>query len=253
MGAFELGMGRGLASMDVIPAVDLKGRKCVRLYQGDYRRETVFSEDPAAMAARWEKQGAARLHLVDLDGAASGQVCHWDIIRDVARRVRIPLQVGGGVRNLETIDKLLAEGAQRVILGTVAVEDPSLVKEACARYGERIIISVDARDGYVSTRGWKTSTRMKAVELAERMVGAGALRLIYTDIASDGTLEEPNFAGIAEMVSKVAVPLLAAGGVSDIGHIRRLKEIGVEGAIVGKALYAGDFDLKKALEVSRGK
>lgn len=243
-------MKRKTGSIEVIPAVDLKGGKCVRLYQGDYSRETVFSENPVSMAERWEKLGAPRLHVVDLDGAASGQVAHWDIIADIARQVRIPVQVGGGIRDMATIERLLVAGVQRVILGTAAVEDPTLVRDACAKFGEAVIVSVDARHGYASTRGWKKPTKIKALELARRVVETGARRLICTDIVSDGTMNEPNFASVEDMLAEVPVPLIVAGGVSKVEHIVRLRDLGVEGAIVGRALYAGGMDLKKALEVS---
>ncbi|MDO8473164.1 MAG: 1-(5-phosphoribosyl)-5-[(5-phosphoribosylamino)methylideneamino]imidazole-4-carboxamide isomerase [Dehalococcoidia bacterium] len=244
-------MARNTQIFDVIPAIDLRGGRCVRLYQGDYARETVFSDDPAAMAAAWEKQGAKRLHIVDLDGAAAGVVCHWDVISDITRKVHIPVQVGGGVRDMGTAEKLLSIGVKRVILGTVAVEDPELVAEACNRLGDAVVVSVDARDGYASTRGWKKPTRVKAVDLAELMEKAGARRIIYTDIASDGTLGQPNFKGIEEMLSRVSLPVLAAGGISSVEHVRKLKEIGVEGAILGRALYTGAIDLNEALLVSK--
>lgn len=236
-------------TFDIIPAIDLRGGCAVRLYQGDYSRETVFSRDPVAVALEWEKKGAKRLHVVDLDGAATGEVCHWDVIHEISRKVHVPVQVGGGVRDMATAEKLLSVGVKRVILGTVAVEDPAFVAEACRRLGDAIIVSIDARDGCASTRGWKTPTTIKAVDLAESMLKSGATRMIYTDIASDGTLGAPNFKGIQEMLSKVSLPVVAAGGISSVEHVRKLKDIGVEGAILGRALYTGAIDLAEAIRV----
>ena len=249
MGSVQLDSGIGEVAIEVIPAIDLKGGRCVRLYQGDYARETIFSEQPAQMAVHWERQGATRLHIVDLDGASVGRVCHWDIIADIMNRVRLPIQVGGGVRDMETARRLVRLGVRRIILGTSAVEAPSFIGEAVAEFGEAVIVSVDARDGYASTRGWKKPTSVKAVDLAEQVVKSGATRLIYTDIASDGTLGEPNFGVIREIMSRTGVPLIAAGGISSVEQLSRLDQMGVEAAIVGRALYTVNIELKKALEV----
>ncbi len=235
--------------MEIIPAIDLRGGKCVRLYQGDYERETVFSDDPVSVALRWQSEGAKRLHLVDLDGAARGELCNLDAIERIAAAVEIPVQVGGGVRSLETIEQLLKLGVGRAILGTVAVEDPGLVEEACQRLGEQIIIGIDARDGRVATRGWLQQSTITAGELAARMVGLGARRFIYTDISRDGTLTSPNFEAVAELLSQVSVPVIAAGGISSVEHLTRLAALGVEGAIVGRAIYTGDVKLGEAIRV----
>lgn len=236
-----------MKTMEIIPAIDLRQGRCVRLYQGDYSKETVFPEDPVAVAIRWQKGGAKRIHLVDLDGAAKGELCHKAIIERIARAVSIPLQLGGGIRRMDTVEELLKLGINRVILGTVAVEDPTMVEEACRRYGEAIIISIDARDGYVSTHGWRRSSTVTAGELVERMAGLGVRRFIYTDIARDGTLSEPNFEALARLVSRTSLPIIASGGISSIEHLRRLSQIGVEGAIVGRALYSGEMDLGEAM------
>ncbi len=233
--------------MEIIPAIDLRGGKCVRLYQGDYEKETVFSDDPVSVALRWQSEGAKRLHLVDLDGAAKGELCNLDAIEKIAAAVEIPVQVGGGVRSLETIEQLLELGVGRAILGTVAVENPDLAEEACQRFGEQIIIGIDARDGWVATRGWLQQSTITAGELAARMVGLGARRFIYTDISRDGTLTSPNFEAVAELLSQVSVPVIAAGGISSVGHLIRLAALGAEGAIVGRAIYTGDINLKNAL------
>jgi phosphoribosylformimino-5-aminoimidazole carboxamide ribotide isomerase len=233
--------------MEIIPAIDLRNGKCVRLYQGDYEKETVFSDDPASVALRWQSEGAKRLHLVDLDGAAKGELCNLDAIEKIAAAVEIPVQVGGGVRSLETIEQLLKLGVGRAILGTVAVEDPDLAEEACQRFGEQIIIGIDARDGQAATRGWLQQSTVTAGELAARMVGLGARRFIYTDISRDGTLTSPNFEAVADFLSQVGVPVIAAGGISAVEHLTKLAALGAEGAIVGRAIYTGDINLKNAL------
>jgi phosphoribosylformimino-5-aminoimidazole carboxamide ribotide isomerase len=232
--------------------VDLRGGRCVRLYQGDYNRETVFSDDPLDMALKWQSLGAPRLHIVDLDGAASGQIGNMEIIRDIARAALIPVQVGGGVRDIGTIEALLRADVERVILGTAAVEDPDLVIAACRRFRDSIIIGIDARDGIVATHGWVVETGQTAASLAEAMTQAGVRRFIYTDISRDGTLTEPNFTAIAGLIEAVRRPVIAAGGVASINHLKMLSKLGAEGAIVGRALYTGDVNLKQALaEIGR--
>jgi phosphoribosylformimino-5-aminoimidazole carboxamide ribotide isomerase len=235
--------------MDVIPAIDIRRGKCVRLYQGDYNQQTIFSDDPASVALNWQAQGAPRIHIVDLDGAAAGEPVNLDIIENIANAVLIPTELGGGIRDLETIERLLKVGVERVILATAAVENPEVVRKACRKYGQSIIVSIDARDGVVATRGWLEESRIGAKEFAMSVVRLGAQRLIYTDISRDGTLTEPNFSAINEMLETVRIPVIAAGGISTITHLAILKKLGVEGAIVGKALYMGDINLKRALEV----
>jgi phosphoribosylformimino-5-aminoimidazole carboxamide ribotide isomerase len=238
--------------MEIIPAIDLRNGKCVRLYQGDYSRETVFNENPLDVALKWQSLGAPRIHIVDLDGAAAGEVVNLDIIETIASAVQVPVQLGGGIRSLETIISVLKLGVDRVILGTVAVENPELVEEACRKYAESIIVSIDARDGQVSTRGWLQESRLRALDLAEEMKKLGVLRLIYTDIERDGTLSGPNYRALSELVTGIDLPVIAAGGVSSIENLEKLKEIGVEGAIIGQALYTGNIDLKQALRVANG-
>lgn len=237
--------------MEVIPAVDIKGGRCVRLYQGDYSRETVFSDNAVVAAARWAAQGASRLHLVDLDGAASGQLRNLAVVEKIVRGVNIPVQLGGGIRDEAVVARLLQAGVSRVVLGTAAVENPELVQKLCQQYGEAIVVSIDAREGQVVTHGWLKDAGVTALELGRRMAECGVRRLIYTDVRRDGTLTEPAFEAIAEMVRSVGLPLIAAGGISKLDHLRRLKELEVEGAIVGRALYSGDIDLKTALAVTR--
>ena len=233
--------------MEVIPSIDLKGGRCVRLYQGDYAKETVFSDDPLGTAQRWESLGAPRLHLVDLDGAASGEPRHLSVVARIAATLRIPVQVGGGIRRMETIEQYVKAGIKRVVLGTAAVENPRLVKEACLTFGEAIVLGVDARDGFVAVRGWQDKTSALAADLIQQMEALGARRFIYTDIARDGTLTEPNFQAIAELMTKARSPIIASGGVTSIDHLKRLSQLGVEGAIIGRALYTGDIRLDKAL------
>ena len=240
-----------MTGMEIIPAIDLKGGRCVRLYQGDYSRETIFSDNPVEVARHWQSLGAQRLHIVDLDGAAKGKPQHSLIIESIAHSVQVPLQLGGGLRSIDAIAQAFDLGVARVIIGTAAIEDQTLVQEACRRFGNLIIVGIDARDGYVATRGWKEGTKVTATELAWRMTHVGVGRFIYTDIARDGTLTEPNFDAIAELVKQVEVPVIAAGGISSIEHLERLSQIEVEGAIVGRALYTGNIDLKRALDVVR--
>jgi phosphoribosylformimino-5-aminoimidazole carboxamide ribotide isomerase len=233
--------------MEIIPAIDLRNGRCVRLYQGDYSRETVFSEDAVAVALRWQRAGAKRLHLVDLDGAAAGEMCNAPIIEGIVLRIRIPVQVGGGIRQIETIDHLLNSGVSRAILGTAAIEDPGLVEEACHRFGERIIVSIDTREGFVRGHGWTEGGRLTVNEVIDEMTRRGIKRFIYTDIARDGMLSGPNFEEIAKVIARAQVPVIAAGGIASVEHLKRLAELGAEGAIIGRAIYTGDIDLAEAL------
>ena len=238
---------RARCKIEIIPAVDLRGGRCVRLYQGNYNEETVFSDDPLDVALKWQSLGAPRLHIVDLDGAATGEPRNLDIIKEIARAVLVPTQLGGGIRDLETIEALLKSGIERVILGTAAVENPELVTQACQHFRESITVGIDAREGVVATHGWLQDSEITAVALAENMAQLGVRRFIYTDISRDGTLTEPNFSAIAEMIEAIRLPVIAAGGISAISHLKMLQKLGAEGAIVGKALYTGDINLKQAL------
>ncbi|MBI2885685.1 MAG: 1-(5-phosphoribosyl)-5-[(5-phosphoribosylamino)methylideneamino]imidazole-4-carboxamide isomerase [Chloroflexi bacterium] len=233
--------------MDVIPAIDLRAGRCVRLYQGDYARETVFSQDPAGTARRWYQLGAARLHVVDLDGAAGGAMGNAEAIRAILRAVPIPVQVGGGIRTTAAIAEVLSWGTDRVILGSSAVLDPQMVAEACRAHPGAIVVSIDARDGQVAIQGWREATSLTALQLMRQMAELGVARFIYTDITRDGTITEPNFQALQELCRATGSPVIAAGGVSSVAHLSRLRQIGVEGAIVGQALYTGALDLKAAL------
>ncbi len=197
---------------------------------------------------QWQSMGAPRVHIVDLDGAASGGLVNLDIITEIANAMLIPVQVGGGIRHMETVAELLRAGVERVILGTSAVKNPALVKGVCEKFSESIIVSIDTRSGLVATHGWRKQTELRAVELARSMVDLGVRRFIYTDISRDGTLTEPNFTAISELVSAIRLPVIAAGGISTLDHLSMLARLGVEGAIVGKALYTGNINLKQALD-----
>ena len=238
--------------MEAIPAIDLRGGKCVRLYQGDYERETVYSDDPVEVAARWVSLGATRLHVIDLDGAKDGAPANLGAIERIASSVPVPVQLGGGIRTLDAAKRALDLGVGRVIAGTIAVENPCLIREMCERLGaDAVVVSVDARDGYVAVEGWTQSSRILASELMRRMTDIGVVRFLYTDIARDGTLSGPNFAAIETLSGKVDARFMAAGGISSVDHLLRLEELGVEAAIVGRALYTGDIKLVEALESLR--
>jgi phosphoribosylformimino-5-aminoimidazole carboxamide ribotide isomerase len=240
--------------MEVIPAIDLRGGRCVRLVQGDYDRETVFSEEPVAVAQRWAGLGATRLHVADLDGARSGHPMNADAARAIIEAVSIPVQVSGGVRTLEAVAGWIEAGAARVVLGTAVVHEPELAAEACRRHGaDRIIVSVDAKDGLVATDGWVSTTDVRAQELIERLAALGVRRFVFTDIARDGTLTSPNYEAIEALVKSIDAALIAAGGVAEVAHLVRLAELGVEGVIVGRALYDGRVDLPEALAAVREK
>jgi phosphoribosylformimino-5-aminoimidazole carboxamide ribotide isomerase len=234
--------------LEIIPAIDIRGGRCVRLFQGDYSQETVFSENPVEVALQWYGMGAPRLHLVDLDGAETGQPVNLDIVREITNTVLIPCELGGGIRDMDTINLCLKAGAERVILGTAAIEDRWLLGEACRRYGGAIVLGIDARGGCVATHGWKQQTELKAVDLVREVTGSGVRRIIYTDIERDGTLTEPNFSAIFEIMQNTRLRIIASGGVSTLNHLKMLRQLEVEGAIVGKALYTGDLNLKQALD-----
>ena len=236
--------------MEVIPAIDLRGGQVVRLYQGDYSRETVYSCDPAAVAVEWQDAGAPRLHVVDLEGARDGRPVNTRAIEAVLRAVRIPVQVGGGIRTMETASALLEMGASRVVFGTAAVRDPALVEAACAKLGaESVVVGVDARNGKVAVQGWRHTETNEAIDLMKSMAGLGVNRFIYTDIETDGTLAGPNLGSVAALMKEVAAPIIGSGGIGSMEDLRALSETGVEGVIVGQALYQGKIDLRKAVSL----
>jgi phosphoribosylformimino-5-aminoimidazole carboxamide ribotide isomerase len=236
--------------MQLIPAIDLLDGHCVRLHQGDYDQVTRFSADPVAQALSWQEQGARRLHLVDLDGARSGLPVNDSTVKAITAALDIPVQLGGGVRGAERAEDLLACGLDRVILGTVALEQPQLVDRLAALHPGRIVVGIDARNGKVATRGWIEESSTEATALAERFSGSGIAAIISTDIATDGTLAGPNLAALRAMAEASAVPVIASGGIGSLEHLLSLlalEPLGVEGVIVGRALYDGRVDLGEAL------
>ena len=236
--------------MDVIPAIDLLDGRCVRLYQGDYNKSQVFNENPVDVAKQWVEQGASLLHVVDLDGAKAGSVVNQSAIEAIAEAVSVPIQLGGGLRDRNTVKQVINLSVRRVILGTIAVEKPQLVKELCQEFTGQIAIGIDARNGKVATRGWIETSEVLATDLAIQMQEFGASAIIYTDIQRDGTLSGPNFDALRELASAIDIPIIASGGVSsmtDLLSLLALEAQGVTGTIVGRALYTGDISLFEAL------
>ena len=238
-------MGAPLA----IPAVDLKEGRCVRLYQGDPDRETVYSDDPVAAARRWERLGAPLLHLVDLDGAFTGHSANREMIAAIGEAVQIPFQVGGGIRSRKDLERALAVGASRVILGTLLIREPQLAAELAASFGESLIAGIDARNGIVKAEGWTGEGKISAVELARQVEQWGFRRIIYTDIEKDGTLGGPNCRGLEQILDAVSLEVIIAGGISSLDDLRALKGYAprLTGVIIGQALYAGRFTLPEAI------
>jgi phosphoribosylformimino-5-aminoimidazole carboxamide ribotide isomerase len=237
--------------MEVIPAIDLLDGKCVRLYQGDYDRSQIFNENPVEVARNWVEQGATRLHVVDLDGAKQGKSVNLAAIEAIVRAISVPVQVGGGLRDRNSVSQLLNLGVQRTILGTIAVEQPELVTELCQEFPQQIVVGIDARNGKVATRGWLEISEVEATELAGRMAQQGAAAIIYTDIHRDGTMSGPNLEALKKLASAINIPVIASGGVSsltDLLSLLALESLGVTGAIVGKAIYTGDVNLKEAVQ-----
>jgi len=237
--------------MQIIPAIDLLDGHCVRLHQGDYDQVTQFGDDPVAQALSWQQQGARRLHLVDLDGARSGKPVNDAVVKAITTAVDIPVQLGGGVRTAERAEELLSCGLERIILGTVAIEQPELVDELAARHPGRIVVGIDAKGGKVATRGWLKASGIEATALAQRFAGSGIAAIISTDIATDGTLAGPNLQALRAMAEASSVPVIASGGIGNLEHLLSLLSLaplGVEGVIVGRALYDGRVLLAEALQ-----
>jgi phosphoribosylformimino-5-aminoimidazole carboxamide ribotide isomerase len=234
--------------MQVIPAIDLRGGCCVRLRQGDYGQETIFGDDPAAMAARWEADGASRIHLVDLDGAKAGRPVNVEAVRAILGRVDVPCQLGGGVRDESTIAAWLDAGLDRVIVGTQALKDPAWFRAMIAKYPGRLVLGLDARDGRVATEGWLDVSSVEAVALAEQFQDLALAAVIYTDIARDGMLEGPNLASTEALALRIKTPVIASGGVGSLEDLERLAKLPVAGCVVGRALYDGRFSLREARE-----
>lgn len=236
--------------MQIIPAIDLKGGNCVRLEQGEMGRDTLFSTHPAEVARQWESLGSKMLHIVDLEGAVAGRPQNQDAIHQILRSVSISLQLGGGIRNLQTIEHYLSSGVKRVVLGTIAHQQPSLLKEACQKFPHQIVVSIDARDGKVAIEGWKETTAERATDLIKSLEDKGVEAIVFTDIKRDGMMSGPNIKSIKEMADATHIPLIASGGVTTLSHIKELIELGdcgIEGVIIGRALYEGSIDLREAL------
>jgi len=241
--------------MILFPAIDLKEGQCVRLIEGKMDSATVYSRDPGSTALAWQQQGAEFIHVVDLDGAFAGQPRNRQSIRQIVQTVDVPVQVGGGIRDMETVEDLLSLGVNRVILGSAAILRPNFVREACRKYGERVLVGIDARDGLVAIQGWGETVSKTALELALEVKEWGIQRIVFTDIRRDGKLSGPNLAATGELAEASGLKVIASGGVSSLEDIRALQALerfGVEGAIMGKALYSGAVKLPEALAVARG-
>ncbi|MHB0955293.1 MAG: 1-(5-phosphoribosyl)-5-[(5-phosphoribosylamino)methylideneamino]imidazole-4-carboxamide isomerase [Pirellulaceae bacterium] len=233
--------------MQIWPAIDLRGGKCVRLRQGDYRQETVFGDDPVAIACRWRDSGARQLHLVDLEGARDGTLANRTTVAAILAAVTIPCQLGGGIRDEATIADLLALGLQRLVIGTQALKQPDWFRRMCHKFPGRLVVGLDARNGFVATDGWLETSQVEATTWARALADEPIAGLVYTDIAKDGMMEGPNLQAMAEMASSVSVPVIASGGVTTAEDVRRLTATGVAGCIIGRALYEGTLTLRDAL------
>ena len=236
---------QGKLKMQILPAIDLRGGKCVNLVQGIASQETVFSDAPIEMAHRWQAEGAEYLHLVDLDGAFQNESANLHIVGEIVSALGIPVQLGGGIRSMEQLEAVLALGVDRAILGTIALKQPDLVKQACEKYGARIAVGIDAKDGMVATEGWLEVSEKSAVEFAQELTGVQTF--IYTDIKSDGMLKGPNVDATEEIIDAVPANVIASGGVTSLDDVATLKQIGASGAIIGRALYTGDLALQDAI------
>jgi len=240
--------------MIVIPAIDLKNGKCVRLLQGKMDQETVYSDNPPEMARHWESLGAELLHLVDLDGAVEGKPRNLELIQSIVKTLSIPVEVGGGIRTMETVGAYLEAGVDRVVIGTRAVEDPDFLTRACRTFPDRIVAGIDARDDYVAVQGWTQVTSRKATDLASEMAARGVSAIIFTDIQRDGMQTGPNIESTRLLAESVSIPVIASGGISCLNDIKELMEIesaGVTGAITGRALYTEALDLKEAIALTK--
>jgi len=238
--------------MILYPAIDLKDGECVRLLRGDMDKATVFSRNPAKQAKEFEKQGAEWIHVVDLNGAFEGEPVNKSAVESILKAVKIPIQLGGGIRDISIIKTWIKAGVSRVILGTVAVVNPELVKDACDKFPGKIAVGIDAKGGMVATEGWATQSKMSAHELALKFEDAGVSHIIYTDIERDGAMEGPDIEGTRALARKISTPIIASGGIAsiqDLKLIKQLEEYGVSGAISGRAIYDGKIKIKEALEI----
>lgn len=240
--------------MILLPAIDIKDGKCVRLYQGDFDRLTTYDADPAQVARRWQEAGASWLHIVDLDGAIAGQPTNFEVISRIRKGVSLHIEYGGGMRTLADMQRMLDAGIDRIVLGTIAITNQTLLREALQRWSERIAVGLDARDGRVAIAGWRETSPVQVTTLASELCASGVQHFIYTDIARDGALQGPNLSGLQAMQTAITgaphrSALIASGGISTIDDLRAIAQLGIEGAIVGKALYTGAIDLATAIQV----
>lgn len=235
--------------MIILPAIDLKDGKCVRLYKGEESSTHVVADSAIEMALTFERSGAKYIHMVDLDGAFSGSQKNLGTIEEVVKSVSIPVEVGGGIRNMEVVEKLISIGVSRVILGTAALKDEEFLKEAVKKYGDKIAVGIDFKDGKVAIKGWVEVTEVGYLEFAAKLEALGVKTIIVTDISKDGTLEGPNLDMLKDLKEKVNIDIIASGGIRDIENIKSLSSLGVYGAITGKAIYSGTLDLKEAIAV----
>ncbi|WP_156856039.1 1-(5-phosphoribosyl)-5-[(5-phosphoribosylamino)methylideneamino]imidazole-4-carboxamide isomerase [Oceanobacillus sp. AG] len=234
--------------MILFPAIDILGGKCVRLTQGDYNKEKIYSEQPVEVAADWKQKGAAFIHIVDLDGAKTGKSVNKELIAEIARTVSIPIQVGGGVRSIEVIEDYLENGVSRVIIGTAAIQNKVFLQEAVEQFGEKIAVSIDARNGFVATDGWTKESTVKALDLVKELEATGVKTIVYTDILKDGMLQGPNFEELEAINEAITIDVIASGGVTTEADVRKLAEKEMYGAIIGKALYDGTLDFTRLVD-----
>ncbi|MEL7565603.1 MAG: 1-(5-phosphoribosyl)-5-[(5-phosphoribosylamino)methylideneamino]imidazole-4-carboxamide isomerase [Dehalobacterium sp.] len=241
--------------MLIIPAIDLRGGKCVRLTEGRIDQETIYSDDPVGIACTFERAGAERIHIVDLDGAFSGQLKNLNVVKEILRAVKIPVQLGGGIRTMDAIDKLLSLGVSRVILGTAAISHLSLVSDGVGKFGEQVMVGIDSKNGQVAIKGWADTAAKTHLQLAQEIKFLGVKEVVFTDISRDGNFKGPNVAAAEELARKSGLGVIISGGVAsleDIKKICRMEEPGISGVIIGKAIYAGTVDLKEAIKIGRG-
>ncbi|MEN1968455.1 1-(5-phosphoribosyl)-5-[(5-phosphoribosylamino)methylideneamino]imidazole-4-carboxamide isomerase [Lentibacillus sp. N15] len=234
--------------MILFPAIDIRNGKCVRLTQGDYQQEKIYSNDPATIAAEWENQGAKYLHMVDLDGAKTGTASNQTTIQSIVKQTSIPIQIGGGIRSMEAFKTYISLGVDRVIIGTAAIDDKAFLQEAVTRFGDKVAVSIDARNGYVATNGWINTSKVKAIDLIKELEDIGVKTVIYTDILKDGMLAGPNFAELEAINHATSIHVIASGGVSSKQDIEQLSTLGLYGAIIGKALYDGRLSFSSLRE-----
>ncbi len=237
--------------MIILPAIDLRDGKCVRLYQGKFEASEVVGENPVEVALSFKESGAEYIHMVDLDGALNGEIKNLNIISEVVKKVQIPVELGGGIRDMKTIDMLIQSGVARVILGTAALNNPEIVKEAVKKYGEKIAVGIDAKDEKVAVNGWLDISSVDYIEFAKEMEKIGVKTIIFTDISKDGTLQGPNLEQLGKLQKNVNCNIIASGGIKNIDDLRAINEMGIYGAITGKAIYSGNIHLNEAIDACK--